>query len=328
MKTATTKHHANKVPAEFLLTSLLKRGGRRIASWLLSILSFLVGLIGFTQAMAAPPEKDPPAKEPLKKDAPKADDRPVVIPFELLKSRHMAINVKINDKGPYRVIFDTAAPTNLLNNKIAKEAGILGKDEGGKKDGLPFSTVRGSKSIKKFEVDGITLEGMPTMVADHPAVAAISEAVGPVEGLIGYPFFARYKMTIDYQKKEMTLVPNGYVPGDTMQAMMDKLLSGTGGKKPEPTVIAPAAVWGFAVDKDKDDAADGVKVTEVLAKSPASAGGLKVRDRLMRLDGRWTDSVSDTFIAASSVKPGKAVTLVVKRDGKELMLTVTPGKGL
>jgi len=27
------------------------------------------------------------------------DEKPVVIPFELLKSRHMAIQVKVNDKG-------------------------------------------------------------------------------------------------------------------------------------------------------------------------------------------------------------------------------------
>jgi S1-C subfamily serine protease len=136
-------------------------------------------------------------------------------------------------------------------------------------------------------------------------------------------------MTIDYQKKEMTLVPNGYVPGDAMQGLQDKLMkSALGGQKPEPVVMAPAAVWGFAVDKEKGDEDAGVQVTEVLAKGPAAAGGLKAGDRILTLDGRWTDSVGDTFVAASSVKPGKAVTLVVKRDGKELKLTVTPGKGV
>ena len=47
------------------------------------------------------------------------------MPFELLKSRHMAVQVKINGKGPYRLIFDTGAPMNLINNKIAKEAGVI-----------------------------------------------------------------------------------------------------------------------------------------------------------------------------------------------------------
>lgn len=282
----------------------------------------LAGLVAISPlALAAPPEKDPPTKEPLKKD-----DKPIVIPFELLKSRHMALQVKINGKGPYRVIFDTGAPTNLVNNKVAKEAGLVGKED---KGGLAFfGAAPAPKTIKKLEIGDLVLEGMPTMVMDHPTVAALAEALGPVEGLIGFPFFARYKMTIDYEKKEITLIPNGYVPGDTIQGLMDKLMNGTRGQKPEPAVVAPAAMWGFTVDKAENDEDAGVKVTAVLSKSAAATGGLKAGDRLLTLDSRWTDSVSDTFIAASAVKPGKAVTLVVKRDGKEVKLTVTPGKGL
>jgi hypothetical protein len=272
-------------------------------------------------ALAAPQEKDPPKTEAPKK----LDDKPIVVPFELLKSRHMAVQVKVNGKGPYRLIFDTGAPTNLVNNKVAKEAGLIDKKD---KGGLGLFAMPGAKTIKKLEIGELKVENVPTMVMDHPTVSAIAEVLGPVDGLVGFPFFARYKMTIDYEKKEMTLVPNGYEPGDAMQGLMDKLMSGTRGQKPEPTVVAPAAVWGFSVDKDGDDEADGVKVTEVLAKSPAAAGGLKVGDRLLLLDGRWTDSVADTFVAASAVKPGKAAILVVKRDGKELKLTVTPGKGL
>ena len=248
------------------------------------------------------------------------------MPFELLKSRHMAIQVKINGKGPYRLIFDTGAPTNLVNNKVAKEAGLLDKKD---KGGLAlFGAAPAPKIIKKLEVGDLVLEGVPTMVMDHPTVAAIAEVIGPVEGLIGFPFFARYTMTIDYQKKEMTLVPNGYVPGDAMQGMMDKLMAGTRGQKPEPAVVSPAAVWGFAVGKSKDDGAAGVVVTEVLERGAAAAGGLRIGDRLLTLDGRWTDTVGDTFMAASGAKPGKPATLVVTRDGKEVKLTVTPGKGL
>lgn len=281
-----------------------------------SLSLFVAGLL----LLAPAANSAPPEKAPLK-----PEDKPVVIPFELLKSRHMAIQVKINDKGPYRLIFDTGAPTNLVNNKVAKAAGLLAKDE---KGGLPlFGAAPGAKMIKKLEIGDVKLEGMPTMVMDHPTVAAIAEVVGPVEGIIGFPFFARYKMSIDYQKLEMTLTPNGYVPTDAMQGMMDKLMSGSKGQKPEPAILAPAAFWGFEVEAAKDEDA-GVLVNTVFAKSAAANGGLKVGDRLLTLDGRWTDTLSDTFLAASLVKPGKPVTLVVKRDGKELKLTVTPGAGL
>ena len=68
-------------------------------------------------------------------------------------------------------------------------------------------------------------------------------------------------------------------------------------------------------------------VKDVVAESPAAAGGLKAGDRLLTLDGRWTDSVADTFSAANFVKPGQPTALVVKRDGKEVKLLVKPAKG-
>ena len=54
----------------------------------------------------------------------RADDaKPAVVPFELLKTKHITLDIKVNGKGPYRVIFDTGAPMTVLNNKLAKEAG-------------------------------------------------------------------------------------------------------------------------------------------------------------------------------------------------------------
>jgi S1-C subfamily serine protease len=55
---------------------------------------------------------------------------------------------------------------------------------------------------------------------------------------------------------------------------------------------------------------------------------VKAGDRLLTLDGRWTDSVADCYTAAGFVKAGTAVTVVVKRGGKEKELTVKPAAGL
>src|SRR5262245_47470876 len=56
------------------------------------------------------------------------ETKPVTVPFGLLKTQHMTVEVKINGKGPYRLIFDTGAPVTLINNKVAKEAGVLPKN--------------------------------------------------------------------------------------------------------------------------------------------------------------------------------------------------------
>jgi PDZ domain-containing protein/aspartyl protease len=259
------------------------------------------------------------AEEPARTDA-----KPIVVPFELLKSRHMAVEVKINGNGPYRLIFDTGAPTNLINNKLAKDAGVMKK--GDKGTPLPIFGMGGIKMMDSVEIGAVKLEKVPVTVMDHPTVTAISKALGPIDGIIGFPFFAKFKTTVDYQKKEITFTPNDYVPGDVMQGMMNKLMAPRG--KPEPRILAPAAMWGFTVDdKDAKDEAAGVTVKDVLAESPAASGGLKSGDRLLTLDGRWTDSLGDTFTAASAIKPGRPVVLTVTRDGKEVKLTVKPAKG-
>ena len=205
------------------------------------------------QAQTTQPDK----AEPDKKQAEKA----ITVPFELLKSRHIAVQVKINGKGPYRLIFDTGAPTNLVNTKIAKDSGLVKKgDKGG---GFGLFGMAGAKTIDTLEIGDAKLEKVQVMVMDHPTVAAISNALGPIDGLIGFPFFARYKTSIDYQKKEFTFEPNGYEPKDAMQAMMNLMLGSQSGK-PEPAIVAPAALWGFEIQKVEKDEEAGVIVKEVL----------------------------------------------------------------
>jgi len=251
--------------------------------------------------------------------------KPVTVPFELLMSRHMAIQVKINGKGPYRLIFDTGAPDSLVSNKVAKEAGLFTKDT--KRPPIALFGSMGQFKMKTLEAGNLRAENLSVMWIDHPTVGALASAVGPIEGIVGFTFFARYRMTIDYEKKQMTFTPVAYDPPDTMKAMMKKLMAPRS-ERERPAVLAPGGLFGVKVDRAVTDETPGVTITEVLPDTPAAAAGLKAGDRVVTLDGRWTDSIGDTFTAASMVKPGKAVTLVVKRDGKEVKLTVTPGKGL
>jgi hypothetical protein len=258
-----------------------------------------------------------------------ADDKPVVVPFELLPSKHFVVNVKLNDKGPYRLILDTGAPLTLINSKTAKASELTKK--GNEAGGLAALLGGGMNQVivNKLQIGEVLCEKTPAVVMDHPTVKAISDAFrdtdGPIEGLIGFPFFGRYAMTVDYQKKELTFKPNGYKPGDYMQDLMKNLMNPEQLNKPR--TVATGGLWGFSVDKEKADKEAGVTVTKVFADGPAGQGGLKVGDRVLTIDGRWTDSVGDAAIATSFVKPGKAAAVVVLREGKEMKLTVTPRPG-
>lgn len=280
-------------------------------SLLLALLSFALTL----PALAA----DPPSVKPLDRPAVK----PMVVPFELLKSGHMAVMVKVNGKGPYRVIFDTGAPVNLLNNKLAKEAGLL-RDV--PHSSLPFLGTIAEVKVKELQVGDARETGQPALVMDHPLVELMSKKLGGLYGIVGFPFFARYKMTIDYQAETMTLTPSGYKPANVMKSLESTMLQLLAGGGPAEKVLAPAGQWGLAARK-ADDEESGVVLTEVLAGSAAADAGLKVGDRLLTIDGRWTDSLADLYDIAAHIKPGTRVPVTLRRDGKDMTLRIAPRPG-
>jgi membrane-associated protease RseP (regulator of RpoE activity) len=258
----------------------------------------------------------------------RAEDRPAAeatsVPFDLFTTKHISIMVKVNGKGPYRVIFDTGSPVILLSNKVARAAGLLNKNSP-----QPLINLFGSGGqvkVKTLEVGDVAVKDLPAVVMDHPGVQAMANRFGPVEGIVGFPFFSRFRMTLDYQTRTMTLVRNDYVPSDAMENVMATMMNL--GAPESPKVVAAAGQWGLVVAKESGDKADGVTVKTVMPDSAAARAGLRAGDRLLTLDGRWTDSVEDTYLAAGFAKAGTPAKVSIERDGKKLELTVTPRAGL
>ena len=89
------------------------------------------------------------------------------VPFEMLISNHMVVTAKINDKGPYRLIFDLGAPITLLSNRAAEGSGVLKKS-------APKSflfAMRGEATVKSLEVGTLKAKDLPVVVLDHPALS-------------------------------------------------------------------------------------------------------------------------------------------------------------
>jgi membrane-associated protease RseP (regulator of RpoE activity) len=250
---------------------------------------------------------------------------PTSVPFELLKTRHIVVSIKINGRGPYRVIFDTGAPFNLINNRVARDSGMIAKDS--RPPLFGFLAAGGPTKIQTLELGGLKVENTQAVVMDHPTVELMSKFVSPVEGIIGYPFFARYRMTLDYQARRLTFVPNGYDPPDALESLMNALMTVADDRPLPKRVLAPAAQWGLVLRSSPNDSS-GVLIDRVVPDTPAATAGLQVGDRILTLDDRWTDSVADAYAAASDVKAGSTVTLHVKRGDKEIDIKVTPRNGL
>jgi hypothetical protein len=250
---------------------------------------------------------------------------PISVPFELLKTKHIAVKIKVNGQGPYRVIFDTGAPVLLLNNKVAKASGVL--DKNARPPLFSLFGASGEAKIKTLEIGDLKAKDVPTVVMDHPTLELVSKFLGPIDGIVGFPFFARYKTTIDYQAKRLTFIPSGFEPPDVMKMIMETVMSMAGDKPRPPKVLSPAAQWGILLDKDGADSEEGVAIKEVLPGSSAAKAGLEKGDRLLTLDNRWTDSVADAFQAAMQIKPGKDAVVLVRRTGHEMEFTIKPQPG-
>jgi hypothetical protein len=245
-----------------------------------------------------------------------------VIPFEQLSSGHIAIQVKLNGKGPFRMIFDTGAPGVMFSGKAAKEAGIISKDA------RPGLLGQYSTDIKPVavQIGDFKIDGVVPHVCDHPTVQSLASALGPLEGLVGFDVFSPDRLSIDYQAHTIIVLPANeqrifnYVKED--KEMITNLLHST------TAYVAPAALWGFTVGKNKGDAGTGVDVITVEPSSAAAEAGLRAGDRLLSIGHRWTDSEADVYCAAGFIWPGKQVSLVVRRGQNEITLSARPREGL
>ena len=247
------------------------------------------------------------------------------VPFEMLDSNHMVVRVKINGKGPFRLIFDVGAPVTLIGTKAAETSGLV---KPGKTRGFLFPIPVEAK-VDALEVGELTAKDVPVIVMDHPVLKALGGFFSrPLDGILGFTFFARYRMTLDYQAKEMSFEPVDYEIRDLMKTLPERL---AGSKEVKEIILAPSGLWGLTLakpdEKAKAKSAPGVSIAAVAPGSPAALSGLKSGDLLTSLDGRWTTTLADAYAAAAGVEPGKAVEVVVVRDGKDVTVAVTPRPG-
>jgi hypothetical protein len=267
----------------------------------------------------APAPKHAPAPSTTKTVNSKAR---VVVPFEMLPTNHMLVEARINDKGPFRLIFDLGAPITLLSNRASEASGVV-------KANAPRSFLfgmRGEAEVDKLQVGDLTTAKLPVIVFDHPLLNLLGEATNRrIDGLMGFTFFARYRTTIDYHAHQMTFEPIDYQVRDLLKELPDRLL---GPKVARRRILAPSGIYGLRTGEPTGGLeSPGVPIAEVLSGSPAERAGLKAGDVLITFDGRWTTSIADVFHAAADVEPGREITIVIRRGGKEQTISLRPADG-
>lgn len=245
--------------------------------------------------------------------------RTFTVPLEVLETGHIAVKARWNGTGPYRMVLDTGAPICLLNPKAARRAGIISAAQASQ---TSLMGLNGMATAKQLQVGELQAKNVGIMVMDHPIVALLADVEGPLDGILGFSFFAHYRMTLDYAGGTVTFTPIDYAPTDVFGLLFSRMMADDTMHR----VIEPAALWGLAVVKA--GVATGVQVTRIYPGSAAETAGLRVGDRILTLDGRWTDTVNDCYEAAAFVKPGQTVTLKIVRNGQETEISACPQLGL
>ncbi len=129
------------------------------------------------------------------------------VPFDLINN-HIYVHVKLNGKGPYRLLCDTGG-ANIISPATAKELGV--KTEGalqGRGVGEKSEDV-GLAKIESLQIGDATLNNQLFAVFPMEAFASV-EGIQE-QGLIGYEVFKRFIAKVDYEHHTLTLtVPSAF----------------------------------------------------------------------------------------------------------------------
>lgn len=75
-----------------------------------------------------------------------------------------------------------------------------------------------------------------------------------------------------------------------------------------------------------EDKESAVVLAGVMPSGPAARAGLKPGDAVLRINGLTVKSVPELLSAVAALRPGLAVPVTIRRAGKEINLSVTPGE--
>jgi len=132
-----------------------------------------------------------------------SEPAPLVIPFELV-TRHILIQVKINNSDPLWFIFDTGDKVAIVDLGRAKSLGLnlQGEISVG---GAGAGTVRGS-TVRGAYVSVIGAEGNPQPVAMAIPLDGLEPRMGHIiDGIIGADFIKQFVVEIDYSARVLRL---------------------------------------------------------------------------------------------------------------------------
>ncbi|MGB0070792.1 MAG: PDZ domain-containing protein [Isosphaeraceae bacterium] len=269
------------------------------------------------------------------------------VPYRLTDTNHFLVRVRINGKGPFNFLVDSGAPALYVATETAAKAGL--KPVKGE-----FWTV-----IDRLDLEGgARLPGIKARVEDPFQLVGMNALGLPgasIDGILGFTILARFRLEIDPTRDSMTWTRLNHAPADppvprqgagdgdrpppelqVMNALgpLAKGLAFLMGKQPEEERY-PRGFLGleWAETRDALSGQSTVRISRVVAGSPAAQADIQAGDRLIRACGRSVTSLKAARAALSAIQAGNPVELTLRRGNeqdkaRELTVTITAGEGL
>ena len=193
-----------------------------------------------------------------------------------------------------RFYFDTGAGLNLLlSSDFVSDSLLFGhrkKMWNTQAEGLGGKTQMKLTTVKEFRLGPYKFKNVPTFIFDDDYNVT---SYPYLAGLIGNDILRRFNVTMNYDRREIYLIPNSHY-----REAFDYGYTG----------LSFYYIDGY------------IRVTEVMEGSPAEAAGFKPEDILISVDNNMTQNVQ-AYKNLLQGEPGK-IKIVVLRDAVPIELTL------
>jgi predicted aspartyl protease len=188
-----------------------------------------------------------------------------IIPFQHdpLLQPHIIVQIRVNGKGPFPVVYDTGANIPLtLDQSLVKELGLDPKDEGGTISPGDRAMRTARTETVQIDRDGgaITIRGLSVGVADLSALQEIP-LNGRVVGIIGAPLLDNFAVSLDFQRKAMT-----FYPGEWTAPKAGKAISIPLKKRDGMYYVTASMTGGLKAEMLLDTGSDSTSIPSAVAK--------------------------------------------------------------
>ena len=163
------------------------------------------------------------------------------------------VMVTIDGHGPFRFVIDTGTGGEaFITPQLVEQLGL--PQTGHKR--LSDPSGKGSQTVPTVTIPSLQLAGV-TFGDVKAVVHDLSDADGPCEGLLGFPLFRDYLLTLDYPNHRMKLEPGG-LTADGAQSVLPF-------RMPDGIPVVSMAVGETHFEALIDSGGTGLSVPETLA---------------------------------------------------------------